>query len=141
MYAGAQRTEMNTDRRQEILRYVLSVLLLSMFLFEAVPAKAAAPSCTEVSSMMDDSIATGLVNSLPQVLERKSDGVVYHRNFYVDDGTWRRASIGGKRGLAAMLLAWIKCNSSGGGEFIKIYGKYSGKKLAKYGSRSGLRIY
>lgn len=64
----------------------------------------------------------------------------HSRNYYYNDTAWATATQSAKRALAAGVLKYHQCTVEPSALTVRIYGLYSGKKLAKYGSHSGLKI-
>ena len=113
-----------------------------MELFQAHDAKRAAAPKTKTSTR-----ATGCQETVELIGGLMGLGVLeaprrqHSRNYHYDDASWATDRISAKRALAAGLLKYHQCMGEPRAAFIRIYGLYSGRKLARYGSRSGLKIY
>ena len=95
-------------------------------------AEARAAACKKLSARVDNLISIG-------ALEAPSPA--YSRKYHLTTAAWRELTVRQKENLASALLKYHQCERESGAQFIEIYGLYSGKRLARYGSHRGLKLY
>lgn len=62
-------------------------------------------------------------------------------NCHYDPSSFHRLTVFGKTLLMKNLLAYHRCYSEPNAHFVRLVDAYTGKRLAKYGSHSGLKVY